>query len=150
MNRTFIHHLPLLLLGDVTEEAGVRLDRPQQGAQETLAEQSYRTHVETGLDASQEPGALAKLDTERNRAPEEMRGKEGGKGKRKAQEEMKEGGPELGASQGRSTGGLRPDRFLGAEDLQGGKREEETMMTTADQGEIELQEAAARQGDTRL
>ena len=63
---------------------------------------------------------------------------------------MKGEGPEPGASQGRSTEGLRQDRFLGAEDLQGGKREEETMMTTADQGEIELQEAAARQGDTRL
>ena len=81
MNRTSIHHLPLLLLEDVTEGAGVRLDRLHQGAQETLAEQSYRTHVEIGLDASQEPEASAKLGTERNRALEGMRGKEGGKGK---------------------------------------------------------------------
>ena len=80
MNRTSIHHLPLLLLEDVTEGAGARLDRLLQGAQETLAEPSYRTHVETGLDASQELEASAKQDTERNRALEEMKGKEGGRG----------------------------------------------------------------------
>ena len=63
---------------------------------------------------------------------------------------MKGEGPEPGASQGRSTEGLRQDRFLGAEDLQGGKRGERITMATEDQGENELQEAAARQGDTRL
>ena len=78
-NRTFGHHLPLLLVEDVTEEAGAGLDRPQQGAQETLAELSYRTHVETGLDASRELEVSVKLDTGRNRARGEKKGKKGGR-----------------------------------------------------------------------
>ena len=63
---------------------------------------------------------------------------------------MKREGPELRVFQGRSTEELRQDRFLGAEDLRGGKRGEGITMATEDRGENELQEAAARQGDTRL
>ena len=63
---------------------------------------------------------------------------------------MKGEGPELGVFQGRSTEGLRQDRYLGAEDLRGGKRGERNMMATEDRGETELQEAAARRGDIRL
>ena len=81
MNRTSIHHLPLLLLEDVTEGAGARLDRLLQGAQETLEKPSYRTHVETGLDASQEQEVSVKLGTGKNRAQGEKKGKKGGRAK---------------------------------------------------------------------
>ena len=63
---------------------------------------------------------------------------------------MGEEGPELGASQGRSIEGLHQDRYLGAEGLRGGRRGGRNMMATEDQGEIELQETAARRGDIRL
>ena len=63
---------------------------------------------------------------------------------------MKREGPELRVFQGRSTEELRQDRFLGAEDLRGGKRGERNMMATEDRGGIELQEAAAHRGDTHL
>ena len=80
-NRTFGHHLPLLLLEDVTEEAGAGLDRPHQGAQEARAEPSYRTLVEIGLDASQEQEVSVKPGTGKNRAQGEKKGKKGGRAK---------------------------------------------------------------------